>query len=86
MSPPLDQTHCGVRALGRNALRLCLAALLAVGVLTVEASVTASAARTQRINKPGVPQRSLRSPSMGVLRFRGKHQLLTAVPPPPATR
>ena len=55
MSPPLDQTHCGVRALGRNALRLCLAALLAVGVLTVEASVPASAARTQRINKPGVP-------------------------------
>ena len=55
MSPPLDQTCRGFRAWGRNALRLCLPALLAVGVLTVVPSVPASAARTHRINKPGVP-------------------------------
>ncbi len=55
MNLPLDQTYRRFRAWGRNALRLCVPALLAVGVLTVVASVPASATRAPRIKKPGAP-------------------------------
>jgi hypothetical protein len=54
MNPPLDQAY-RFRALGRITLRLCVPALLAAGVLTVVASVPASATRAPRIKKPGAP-------------------------------
>jgi uncharacterized protein YjbI with pentapeptide repeats len=50
----MDQPYRHFWAWVRNALRLCVPALLVVGVLTAAASVPASA-RTPKIKKPGAP-------------------------------
>jgi Fibronectin type III domain len=65
MNPTSDQTYRRFRGLRRTVLRLCVPALLAVSVLTVAASATASSTRPPRIKKPGPPTAVTATPGNG---------------------